>query len=463
VVTVLVVGLVGLGPVAPAQAAASTSEYASQVAALVNKSRTDRGLRALKVSTRISAIAEDWSGTMAATGDFKHNPRFSKQYPSGWSRAAENVAYRWTSSGQPSAGSVHQALMDSSGHRANILAKDTTHIGVGVSFVSRNGRTYVYVTENFARYASGNPDGTAQRTADRLSGPTRYETAVAIGAEAFPTSNEVVLVAGVQSSVVDGLVAAPFARYRKAPVLLTEKSRLAAATRADIKRRGISTAWIIGGKGVVSPKVVDELKGLGVRNVHRLAGNDRYSTSVRVAEKMPSGAGAIVASGRQANLIDAAAVSGPAAAAGQPVLLTDRSSLVAATAKELRRRGTTKVTIVGGSGAVSGDVVGSLKGMGMSVTRLGGSDRFSTAAKVAAHFVGTTGQRSAVVASGSDANLIDAMTGGVLGSATLLSTGQAPPSSTKAWIAERDVAHLTVVGGRGAVPAVAVDVLKTTR
>lgn len=459
--TALLVGFVGLGPVAPAQAT-TTGDYATQIATLVNKSRAAAGLKPLTVSTRLSAIAEDWSGTMAATGSFTHNPSFSRQYPTGWSGAAENVAYRWASSGRPSAGSIHTALMSSTGHKKNILASGSTHLGVGVAFVTRNGRNYVYVTENFARYASGSPDATVQRTAERLSGPSRYETAVAIGRDAFPSSNEVVLVAGVQSSVVDGLVAAPFARYRKAPVLLTETGRLGAATRADIKRRGISTAWIIGGKGVVSQKVVDELEDLEV-TVHRLSGSDRYSTSVRVAEKMPSVAGAILASGRQANLIDAAAVSGPAAAAVQPILLTAPSSLPSSTAKELARRGTTKVTVIGGSGAVGGSVETSLKRKGLSVTRLGGSDRFSTAAKVAAYFVRVTGDSSVVVASGSDANLIDAMTGGVLATATLLSSGQAPPSSTKTWIADRDVDHLTVVGGRGAVTAVAVDVLQTTR
>lgn len=450
---------------ATAHAAPSTGEYADQVVALINDARKKAGRPALKTSASLSSVATAWSKRMADAQKLSHNPSYSAQYPAGWKRAGENVAYGMNSQSLYPASRIHENLMNSPGHKANILQEAYTHVGVGVVFEVRNGRTYVWVTQNFATYTSVSPDASTPtnpvRSHERLAGDTRYETARAIGREAFPTSDEIVIVAGNQASVVDGLVAAPFAYHRKAPVLLAEKTRLGAATRAEVQRRGPSRAWLVGGTGVLSSGVVKELERLGVSDVRRLAGDNRYGTAAAVAERMPANSRAIVASGAQTNLIDAAAVSGPAAAAGRPIVLTDPRTLPKETAAVLKRRGTTHVTVIGGSGAVSSGVQNTL-GRTMSTTRVGGDDRYSTATRVASQFASITGTDTAVVAAASDANLIDAMTGGVLAKPIVL-TGRAPAAVTKRWVADRRVEHLVVVGGTGAVPTAAISELRRVR
>lgn len=71
-----------------------------------------------------------------------HRSGFSV-YPSGWSRAGENIAagYGYTS--------VVQGWIDSPGHRANMLG-DYTHIGIGYYSGSNCYRTYF--VQNFAKY-----------------------------------------------------------------------------------------------------------------------------------------------------------------------------------------------------------------------------------------------------------------------------------------------------------------------
>lgn len=291
----------------------------------------------------------------------------------------------------------------------------------------------------------------AARPIVRLAGASRFETAIAIGREAYPDATEVVLVAGAQASLVDGLVAAPFAAHRGAPVLLSGRTSLGATTRAEIVRRGPDRVWLIGGRGVLTNGVIDELTRLGVAKVRRVAGADRFATAAAVAERMPTDTPAILASGMQRSLIDAAAVSGAAAAAGRPVLLTAGSTLPAATRDVLRDRGTTAVTVIGGTGVVGPETLRAVERLGIPVTRVGGADRYATAANVASAFADVTGTATVVVASGSDANLIDVMTSGVLRSATLLAGGVTPPAPTQSWIRDRPVDKILVVGGTGAV------------
>ena len=99
---------------------------------LINRARGSAGLRALDLSSRLSRRAHRHSLQMAQSNTLYH----SGSVPGG-----ENVGY---------AGSlqeVHNLLMNSSSHRANILSRGFDRVGVGV--VRGNG--LVWVTEIFAR------------------------------------------------------------------------------------------------------------------------------------------------------------------------------------------------------------------------------------------------------------------------------------------------------------------------
>lgn len=133
-------------------AAAAVRAAEQLMASLVNTLRGGLGLPALTVSTELSEVARDWSEEMLATGDFEHNPRYSRQYPGGWISAAENIAY---SSGRTSLAAavrvMHEGLVGSPGHYANMVDAGSTHLGIGIA---RSGST-VYATQNFATYRSG--------------------------------------------------------------------------------------------------------------------------------------------------------------------------------------------------------------------------------------------------------------------------------------------------------------------
>gem|GEM_PF-1045034 len=135
----------------------------------------------------------------------------------------------------------------------------------------------------------------------------------------------------------------------------------------------------------------------------RVAGVDRWSTSVAVAKlASPSGKTVVIVSGQDANLVDGL-VAGPLAhSVGGPVLLVGQS-IPAVVSAELTRRGADHAIIVGGAGAVPDSVATSLGALGLTVERISGVDRYATAAKVALR-VGS-GSMTAIVASGEPGSL----------------------------------------------------------
>ena len=119
-------------PTAPPQPAPAPTE-AGQVVDLVNAARAQAGCGALTVDDRLIAAAQGHSDDMAAKGYFSHTSQDGRSFAdrvraAGYpSPGGENIAQ-----GQRGAQEVHDAWMNSEGHRANILNCDFTGIGVGL-------------------------------------------------------------------------------------------------------------------------------------------------------------------------------------------------------------------------------------------------------------------------------------------------------------------------------------------
>lgn len=113
-----------------------TNEQASveqEVVKLVNAERAKAGLPALKEDWELSRVAKYKSQDMHDKNYFDHtSPTYGspftmmKKFGITYKAAGENIA-----KGQKSASEVVNAWMNSEGHRANILNKSYTHIGVG--------------------------------------------------------------------------------------------------------------------------------------------------------------------------------------------------------------------------------------------------------------------------------------------------------------------------------------------
>jgi hypothetical protein len=108
-----------------------------------NALRASRGLSSLSVNGALTAKAGNWAEHMAAVGAISHS-NLSDGAPPEWRRLGENVGRG------PSVASIHDALVASPEHYANLTDPGFQSIGVGV--VNANG-TY-YVAEVFMESAS---------------------------------------------------------------------------------------------------------------------------------------------------------------------------------------------------------------------------------------------------------------------------------------------------------------------
>lgn len=122
-------------PPQPQQGRTTTgiSQFAQQVIDLTNKERARAGLPALKADGQLSAVAQKKSEDMQQKHYFSHtSPTYGspfdmmRDFGITYRTAGENIAQ-----GQRTPQEVVTAWMNSPGHRANILNRQFTHIGVG--------------------------------------------------------------------------------------------------------------------------------------------------------------------------------------------------------------------------------------------------------------------------------------------------------------------------------------------
>ena len=120
-----------------------SSDYVSEVVRLVNIERTERGLPALTMDTRLNAAAAERAEetiTLFAHERPDGSSCFTilREYGISYRRAAENIA-----GGQPTPAAVVNSWMNSSGHRANILDSSLRKIGVGYARGGQYGTYWV--------------------------------------------------------------------------------------------------------------------------------------------------------------------------------------------------------------------------------------------------------------------------------------------------------------------------------
>ncbi len=143
------------------------SDLEREMLALINAERAKEGLNPVQLELRLNASAEDHSEWMLQTDTFSHTGaggssagdrmRDAGFQFSGSSLWAENIAYQ-SIRGEPGLSDdvedLHNALMNSPGHRANILNPNATVIGIGIEVGEFEGYNVIIVTQNFARTSS---------------------------------------------------------------------------------------------------------------------------------------------------------------------------------------------------------------------------------------------------------------------------------------------------------------------
>ena len=139
------------------------SSFERQMLDLINNERTSRGLDALQLEQRLNASAEEHSAWMLMADVFDHTGiggssatqrmrdagfDFSGSWSSGENLAAQSE--RGAAGIADDVVDLHNALMNSPGHRANILNVTFDYVGIGIVEGNFDGFESVMVTQNFA-------------------------------------------------------------------------------------------------------------------------------------------------------------------------------------------------------------------------------------------------------------------------------------------------------------------------
>jgi hypothetical protein len=133
IAVVLIVGLLA-GLLATPGVAAVDVGAEQAFLSLVNRERAAHDLDPLSLAGDLVEVARRHSGRMADATDLHHNPNLGTDV-TGWQKVGENVGRG------PSVETIHDALMNSPGHRANLLDPAYTQVGLGVE--ERDGRLWL--------------------------------------------------------------------------------------------------------------------------------------------------------------------------------------------------------------------------------------------------------------------------------------------------------------------------------
>jgi putative cell wall-binding protein len=293
----------------------------------------------------------------------------------------------------------------------------------------------------------------------RLAGSDRYATAANTSAATFnPGLPTVFLTAGL--SFPDALAGGPVAGRDGIPILLVQKNAAPASTMAELGRLQPAQIVILGGTGVVSNAVGNQVAQLVNGHVYRIAGANRYATASAISAtyyraNVPR---AYVANGL--NFPDALAGAAAAAHLGAPLLLVSPTTLPAETAAELNRLNPAEIIVLGGIGSVSDAVKASLGTFcGCTPIRIGGANRYATASLVAHEAwtarPGFTDVEVTFVATG--VSFPDALAGaaaaGLHGGPLVLVSNLGIPAESAAELLLLGSDRIVILGGTGVVPA----------
>ncbi len=192
---------------------------------------------------------------------------------------------------------------------------------------------------------------------ERIAGSSRFSTAAAIAEKLGSAPEEIFFVYGLDYA--DALSVSSVAAIRKAPVIYLNKGGQMNAETAKYleslkELECVKNAYVIGGSGVISDDMMQKAAtALGIEQIDRISGANRYETCVAVNEKFADDlTGDMICAATGKDFPDALAGGVYAALNKAPMLLVS-DSLNQAQKQFIKAKNAGSVTVFGGTGAVS--------------------------------------------------------------------------------------------------------------
>jgi surface protein len=323
----------------------------------------------------------------------------------------------------------------------------------------------------------------ATASSQRVAGVDRYATSVEVatlvGGGSLAGLDRLIVVTG--EAFPDGLTASGLAGYfddggrtGRTAILLTRTSGLPAVVEQAIRASAVpaSKVFVVGGTSAVSESVHAAVaraagwNGVGVNPVTRIAGQTRYETAAAIVEYVKAQAGGSLPASYRTVLVangedfpDALAGGTLAYRNGHLILLSRPPSAPVVSLDAVQVLPANCAILLGGVAALAGQVATQVNGAlvpgGCGVDRIGGANRYETAALVASRFQRVNGAASQVLLA-SGVEFTDALTAAPLAGGNrplLLTRPDQLPDATSSWLrANRNsLTRIMVIGGTGAI------------
>lgn len=185
----------------------------------------------------------------------------------------------------------------------------------------------------------------------RIMGSNRYDTSAQSARTRAKTTN---LIFAAGTNYADALYATSLAAHQNAPILLVSNDGINQSTANFIKSLGnIHNVTIVGGEISVNQSVKSQIEALTNKRVTRLAGVDRYESSVEVAKRVNANPAEVITTSGEV-FADALVSSTVAQKIKAPILLVKKDVLPLSVREYLKKNNSIyKLTTIGGYNTVT--------------------------------------------------------------------------------------------------------------
>ena len=198
------------------------------------------------------------------------------------------------------------------------------------------------------------------------------------------------------------------------------------------------------------PVVIKVTSGNGDAEIHRIAGDNRIATAIKISKMGWNRAETVIIACSE-SYPDALAGAPLAKALGAPILLCSSKELSGAVSAELERLNASEVVILGGTAAISQQTENELAQKYL-IERVYGNDRSQTAAKIAQK-LSSTKKTAFLVSSNSFADALSVSSAAALSSAPILyvNADGTIPEATREALQQLDCSKAYIIGGTAAI------------
>lgn len=185
----------------------------------------------------------------------------------------------------------------------------------------------------------------------RIMGNSRYDTSAESAKTRANTTN---LIFAAGTNYADALYATSLAAHQNAPILLVSNEGLSQSTRKFIQSiENIHNVTIVGGEISVNQSVKNQIENLTKKRVTRLAGVDRYESSVEVAKRVNANPAEVITTSGEV-FADALVSSTVAQKIKAPILLVKKDVLPLKVREYMKDTNSIyKLTTIGGYNTVT--------------------------------------------------------------------------------------------------------------